>query len=159
MNMLTHTYPHKPLRKIKVTICNHQADSPLYVSSDVWFGDWRFRKRMVIHDTECPYWDQVSLNNTNQLPNKLNPVQECWSSVPWELSYVLTQVQVRQKDNASHVRPGWDSNPWPPDHDTRFHACARDACSNHWVIRELYPVMVCLSMLLHGYSSDFSARK
>ena len=29
--MLTHTYPHKPLRMIKVTICNHQADSPLYV--------------------------------------------------------------------------------------------------------------------------------
>ena len=21
---------------------------------------------MVIHDTECPYWDQVSLNNTKQ---------------------------------------------------------------------------------------------
>ena len=26
----------------------------------------KFRKSMVIHDTECPYWDQVSLNNTNQ---------------------------------------------------------------------------------------------
>ena len=26
----------------------------------------KFRKCMVIHDTECPYWDQVSLNNTNQ---------------------------------------------------------------------------------------------
>ena len=25
-----------------------------------------FRKSMVIHDTECPYWNQVSLNNTNQ---------------------------------------------------------------------------------------------
>ena len=23
-----------------------------------------FIKNMVIHDTECPYWDQVSLNNT-----------------------------------------------------------------------------------------------
>ena len=27
--MLTYTYPHKRLGKIKVTICNHQADSPL----------------------------------------------------------------------------------------------------------------------------------
>ena len=35
MRMLTHTYQHKPLRKIKVTICNHQADSPLYVWPDV----------------------------------------------------------------------------------------------------------------------------
>ena len=26
--MLTHTYPHKSLRKIEVTICNHQVDSP-----------------------------------------------------------------------------------------------------------------------------------
>ena len=28
VSMLTHTYPHKPLRKIKATICNHQPDSP-----------------------------------------------------------------------------------------------------------------------------------
>ena len=35
---------------------------------DVWSGDLicKFRKSMVLHDTECPYWDQVSLNNTNQ---------------------------------------------------------------------------------------------
>ena len=26
----------------------------------------KFWKSMVMHDTECPYWDQVSLNNTNQ---------------------------------------------------------------------------------------------
>ena len=25
----------------------------------------KFKKSMVIQDTECPYWDQVSLNNTN----------------------------------------------------------------------------------------------
>ena len=35
VSILTHTYPHKP--KIKVTICNHQADNPLYVWPDVWF--------------------------------------------------------------------------------------------------------------------------
>ena len=55
---------------------NHQADSPLYVWPDVWSADllsdvWSadlhlFIKRMPIHDTEWPYWDQVSLNNTNQ---------------------------------------------------------------------------------------------
>ena len=33
-NMLTHTYL-KPIRKIKVTICNHQSDSPFYVWPDV----------------------------------------------------------------------------------------------------------------------------
>ena len=55
---------------------NHQADSPLYVWPDVWSADLHLLiKNMVIHDTECPYWDQVSLNNTNQTkPNQfLNP--------------------------------------------------------------------------------------
>ena len=46
---------------------NHQADSPLYVWPDVWSADLHlFIKNMVIHDIECPYWDQMSLNNTNQ---------------------------------------------------------------------------------------------
>ena len=31
VSMLTHAYPHKPPRKIKVTMCNHQAENPLYV--------------------------------------------------------------------------------------------------------------------------------
>ena len=29
VSMLTHIYPHKPLRKIEVSICNHQVDSPV----------------------------------------------------------------------------------------------------------------------------------
>ena len=39
VSTLAHTYPHKPLRKIKVIICNHQAGSPLYVWSGVWSDD------------------------------------------------------------------------------------------------------------------------
>ena len=39
-----------------------------------WCLIWLFailKKSVVIHDTECPYWDQVSLNNTNQTkPNQ-----------------------------------------------------------------------------------------
>ena len=38
-SMLTHTYPHKPPRKIYMAICNHQADDQLYVWPDVWSGD------------------------------------------------------------------------------------------------------------------------
>ena len=30
VSMLTHTYPHKFLRKLKVASCNHQADSTFY---------------------------------------------------------------------------------------------------------------------------------
>ena len=39
MSMLTHTHSHKPPRKINMTICNHQADRPLYVWPDIWSGD------------------------------------------------------------------------------------------------------------------------
>ena len=51
---------------------NHQADSPLYVRPDVRSADLHLLiKSMVIHDTECPFSDQVSLNNTNQTkPNQ-----------------------------------------------------------------------------------------
>ena len=34
-----------------------------------WCLIWLFaslKKNIVVHDTKCPYWDQVSLNNTNQ---------------------------------------------------------------------------------------------
>ena len=54
--MLTHTYEHKPLRKIKGIICNHQGDSPFYLWPDDGSGDLQAKiKSMVIHDTECRY--------------------------------------------------------------------------------------------------------
>ena len=50
---------------------NHHDDSPLYVWPDAWSADLHlFIKSMVLHDTKCPYWDQLSLNNTDQ--TKLN---------------------------------------------------------------------------------------
>ena len=33
--------------------------------SDLIWSISKYRKSMVIYDTECPYWDQVSVNNTN----------------------------------------------------------------------------------------------
>ena len=51
VDMLTYTYPLKPLRKINVTTRSHQADSQLYVWPDVWSGDLQVQKSMVIHDT------------------------------------------------------------------------------------------------------------
>ena len=36
VSVLTNTYPHKSYRKIKLAICHHQVDSPLYVWSSVW---------------------------------------------------------------------------------------------------------------------------
>ena len=41
----THTNPHKPPRKTKVIICNHQADSQFYVRPDIWSGDLQVKKK------------------------------------------------------------------------------------------------------------------
>ena len=54
VSMFTHTYPHKPLRKTKVTICNHQTDGPLMCGLMFDLVIHKFRKSMAIHDTECP---------------------------------------------------------------------------------------------------------
>ena len=68
VSMLTHIYPHKARRKIEDW---SYAKSPgwqptlcVALCLICWFA--LAFKSMVIHDTECPYWDQVSLNNTNQ---------------------------------------------------------------------------------------------
>ena len=68
VSMLTHIlYPHKPLKKIEVTICKITRLTAHFMCglmSDLLIC--KFIKCMAIHDTECPYRDQVSLNNTNQ---------------------------------------------------------------------------------------------
>ena len=64
--------PHKPPKNIYVTICNHQAGSPLYM----WLVSdliCKLEKVMVTYDTECPYWDQESLNNTNPIQPLSHP--------------------------------------------------------------------------------------
>ena len=80
LNHTTNFHWLSSCRSVKVTICNHQADNPLYVWPDVWSGDLQVRKSMVIRDIKCPYWDQVSLNNTN-------PTQPC-RSISYQYVYI-----------------------------------------------------------------------
>ena len=50
-NMLTHTYPHKPIRKMTMAIGNHQTDCSVNMKHDVWIGDFQTGKNdMVMHD-------------------------------------------------------------------------------------------------------------
>ena len=103
VSMLAHTCPHKPLRNTEVTIslvwrqkglsiylkqvpvrpfCLQADDMQLpdwqptlYVA---WWLTWWFAWLcMVIHDTECPYWDQVSLNKRQ---NKTSSVVDMYCS-------------------------------------------------------------------------------
>ena len=47
------------------TVSNHQADCPFSMRPGVWIGDLQIMNMsMITHDTECPHWNQVSLNNT-----------------------------------------------------------------------------------------------
>ena len=110
MSMLTRTYP--PPRTIKVTICNHQVNRPVQLWPDVCFGDLQAKnKSVVIHGTECPYRDQVSLNNT-KLKLKLSAVCiiifhcEFFCSFN-EKSYILTlKVLVATIDALGHFETG-----------------------------------------------------
>ena len=62
----THT---KPGGRLKWSYAKSPGWRPFYVWPCVWSADLHLLiKSMVIHDTECPYWDQVSLNNT---PNQI----------------------------------------------------------------------------------------
>ena len=62
------TCPHELLRKIEVVVHNHQSWFPTLHA--IWCLIWwlpDLPKSMVMHDTECPYWDKVSLNNTKSV--------------------------------------------------------------------------------------------
>ena len=48
----------------------------------------KFRESMVIYDTECPYWFQMSLNNTNQTKPSSNLVL-AWCLFNWVLYTIL----------------------------------------------------------------------
>ena len=66
----------------------------------------KFRKSMVIHDTKCPHWDQVSLNNANETISVWIPWQAVqrsgwkqkaasWSCLQKEFKYILDYTNSR----------------------------------------------------------------
>ena len=71
-------------------IYNHRVDRLLYMWPDKWSGDLHayisIKKSVVIHDTECPYWDQMSLNKTKFKPyiivNSCNKLTQMLSLSP-----------------------------------------------------------------------------
>ena len=77
-SMLIHIYLYKPLWKIEVTICKISrltAHSMCGLMSDLLIC--MFIKRMVIHDTECPFWDKVSLTHSS-----LSSLASIWCLFP-----------------------------------------------------------------------------
>ena len=97
----THTNPWGSL----VTIYNHQATSPLHEWPVAYeSGDLEILESvcMVIHDTKFPYWDQVSLHNTNT--NPLIIIMDIdYSVVYFPLSIGLNIFYLEEKDWARHT--------------------------------------------------------
>ena len=71
------------MSKIKVTICNHRVDSPLYVWPGVWSIDLQAKENVLIN------WGTVSWNNTNQT------IQ---SHSLWPLDHRAIQIKTFQTD-------------------------------------------------------------
>ena len=92
VSMLTHIYPHKPLRKIEVTICNHQADSPLCVWPDVWSGDLQVLKMHGHTWRRMSLLRQGVISNTNQSINQTCSLSQFSTHyfIKWDL--LLTSV-------------------------------------------------------------------
>ena len=54
----------------------------------------KFRKSMVIHDTECPYWDEVSLNSTNHTSRSYSSLLWVHDLGGWKLIQFLSTQAV-----------------------------------------------------------------
>ena len=63
--MLSHTHPYKPWGRLKWphAITRLTSHFTCDLLSDLVMC--KQKKSMVIHDTKCPHWNQVSLNNSN----------------------------------------------------------------------------------------------
>ena len=69
VSMFTHIYPHKPLWKWPIAITRLTTHFTCGLMSGLVICE--HRKLLVIHNTKCPYWDQVSINNP-RTPNHKN---------------------------------------------------------------------------------------
>ena len=78
MSILNHTYPHTtPEEELSTHLQSPGWQSIFGVS---WCLIWWFaniEKSMVIHDTECPSWDQMPLNNTYTRTEAQTLLPEC----------------------------------------------------------------------------------
>ena len=67
----------------------------------------KFRKSMVIYDAECAYWDQVSLNNTNQPTNFFVHIIKCLCTSRWAAGTYIPYLCNADATGAA-VIPRWN---------------------------------------------------
>ena len=86
VSMLTHTYPHKPLGKIKWPYAITKLTTYFTCSLMSDLAICKFRKSMVIHDTNV-----LTETKKQQKPNpfRLTDVTVCWPWTNWSMSSSL----------------------------------------------------------------------
>ena len=115
VSMVTHTYPHKPLRKTGYHMESLGWHPTLCVA---WCLIWWLLslKSMVIHNAKCPYWDQVSFKPRKPKPMcdpicnwcSLSSFRYCTPSVmapPPHLEYEVAEALEKfNRDPDSEIR-------------------------------------------------------
>ena len=91
VSLLTHTYPHKTLRKIKVATCNHQADSSITcgLMSDLVICKfrkvWSCMTPNVLTEIRCPLTTQTQPNPDSIIEGLTTEFQvfTVWYGIEW----------------------------------------------------------------------------
>ena len=109
--MLTHTYPHKPLRNIKMTLCIHQADSPLYYAWSLLCVSWCLIFWFASSEKVWSYMTQNGLTETRSqtqtpsmpfLPSEPPPTTHLSGLPPW--SVVCCMLKLLMVPGTSRIK-------------------------------------------------------
>ena len=105
LRWFTHTYPHKPLNEINSGLLQPPDWQPLVtcgLMSDLVICKLSIEYGyMVIHDTECSYWDRMSLNNGVPL-HWDNPASYIFETNSGCISLLLPRLQKLSSQCYSH---------------------------------------------------------
>ena len=78
------------LKLLYIYMCNHQSLLPTLCGLTYDLVIWKFRKRIVIHDTEYPYWDHMKthfdLHNVHS-HILVNVTMKCYHENPFKFAY------------------------------------------------------------------------
>ena len=139
VSILNHTYPLKSPRKIKVTICKHQADSPLCVA---WCLICKFtRRKKYVHT-----WHQMSLLRlgVNKQPKPNQTFPQCFHlTIMCQAELSCTSLSPCSFFAVMFAHPRWSSL------SQCFHlAIIFQPCNNVLTLPHVLLVTMSLSVLL-----------
>ena len=95
-----------------------------------------------MHDTECPYWDQVSLNNTN--PQTLH-----WSYITYWKALLFFQTEIRHWNRNVHIKRNVESATFPMKLLLDEKCCFTFRLKHQMLIYQQQSHIACSDLYLH----------